>query len=72
MQAERDTPLRRCEVRPDRLTIADLKTGPRHVLLGEAKREVDCRRYAERRARGDCTTCGKPCAAYIYLRYCNH
>ena len=26
----------------------------------EAKREADRRRYAERRARGDCTSCGKP------------
>ena len=26
------------EVRPDRLTLVDAKTGPRHVLLGEAAR----------------------------------
>ncbi len=32
--------LRRCEVRPDRLTLTDTKTGPRHVLLGEAAREL--------------------------------
>ena len=28
--------LRRCEVKPDRLTLIDAKTGPRHILLGEA------------------------------------
>ena len=32
--------LRRCEVKPDRLTLSDVKTGPRHVLLGEAAREL--------------------------------
>ena len=32
--------LRWCEVRPDRLTLIDAKTGPRHVLLGEAAREL--------------------------------
>ena len=32
--------LRWCEVRPDRLTLTDAKTGPRHVLLGEAAREL--------------------------------
>ena len=30
--------LRWCEVKPDRLTLIDAKTGPRHVLLGEAAR----------------------------------
>ena len=29
-----------CEVKPDRLTLIDAKTGPRHVLLGEAAREL--------------------------------
>ena len=29
-----------CEVKPDRLTLSDAKTGPRHVLLGEAAREL--------------------------------
>ena len=28
--------LRWCEVKPDRLALIDAKTGPRHVLLGEA------------------------------------
>ena len=32
--------LRWCEVKPDRLTLSDSKTGPRHVLLGEAAREL--------------------------------
>ena len=32
--------LRRCEVRPDRLTLSDSKTGPRHVLLGGAARAL--------------------------------
>jgi len=32
--------LRWSEVRPDRLTLTDSKTGPRHVLLGEAAREL--------------------------------
>ena len=32
--------LRWCEVKPDRLTLIDGKTGPRHVLLGEAPREL--------------------------------
>ena len=32
--------LRRCEVKSDRLTLTDAKTGPRHVLLGEAAREL--------------------------------
>ena len=32
--------LRWCQVRPDRLTLIDAKTGPRHVLLGEAAREL--------------------------------
>ena len=32
--------LRWCEVKPDRLTLIDAKTGPRHVLLGEAAREL--------------------------------
>ena len=32
--------LRWCEVKPDRLTLTDAKTGPRHVLLGEAAREL--------------------------------
>ena len=32
--------LRWCEVKPDRLTLIDSKTGPRHVLLGEAAREL--------------------------------
>ena len=35
--------LRWCEVKADRLTLIDAKTGPRHVLLGEAARELlDC------------------------------
>ena len=29
-----------CEVKPDRLTLIDAKSGPRHVLLGEAAREL--------------------------------
>ena len=29
-----------CEVKSDRLTLIDAKTGPRHVLLGEAAREL--------------------------------
>ena len=32
--------LRWCEVKPDRLTLSDSKTGPRHVLLGGAAREL--------------------------------
>ena len=32
--------LRWCEVKPDRLTLTDAKTGPRHVLLGKAAREL--------------------------------
>ena len=32
--------LRWCEVKPDRLTLIDAKTGPRHVLLGEVAREL--------------------------------
>ena len=32
--------LRGCEVKPDRLALIDAKTGPRHVLLGEAAREL--------------------------------
>ena len=32
--------LRWCEVKPDRLALIDGKTGPRHVLLGEAAREL--------------------------------
>ena len=32
--------LRWCEVKPDRLTLISTKTGPRHVLLGEAAREL--------------------------------
>ena len=32
--------LRWCEVKPDRLTLSDAKTGPRHVLLGGAAREL--------------------------------
>ena len=32
--------LRWCEVKSDRLTLIDAKTGPRHVLLGEAAREL--------------------------------
>ena len=32
--------LRWYEVKPDRLTLIDAKTGPRHVLLGEAAREL--------------------------------
>ena len=32
--------LRWCEVKPDRLTLIDAKTGPRHVLLDEAAREL--------------------------------
>ena len=29
-----------CQVKPDRLALIDAKTGPRHVLLGEAAREL--------------------------------
>ena len=32
--------LRWREVKPDRLTLIDTKTGPRHVLLGDAAREL--------------------------------
>ena len=32
--------LRWCEVKPERLTLIDAKTRPRHVLLGEAAREL--------------------------------
>ncbi len=32
--------LRWCEIKPDRLTLMDAKTGSRHVLLGEAAREL--------------------------------
>ncbi len=32
--------LRWSEVKPDRLTLIDAKTGPRHVLLGETAREL--------------------------------
>ena len=32
--------LRWCEVRPDRLALSETKTGPRHVLLGAAAREL--------------------------------
>ena len=32
--------LRWCEVKADRLALIDAKTGPRHVLLGEAAREL--------------------------------
>ena len=32
--------LRWSEVKPDRLTLTDSKTGPRHVLLGETAREL--------------------------------
>ena len=32
--------LRWCEVKPDRLALIDAKTGPRHVLLGEAARKL--------------------------------
>jgi len=32
--------LRWCEVKPERLALIDAKTGPRHVLLGEATREL--------------------------------
>ena len=32
--------LRWCEVKPDRLTLIDAKTGLRHVLLGEAARKL--------------------------------
>ncbi len=32
--------LRWCEVKPDRVALIDAKTGPRHVLLGEAAREL--------------------------------
>ena len=32
--------LRWSEVKPDRLALIDAKTGPRHVLLGEAAREL--------------------------------
>ena len=39
--------LRWYEVKPDRLALIDAKTGPRHVLLGEAAREL-LHRLAER------------------------
>ena len=32
--------LRWCEVKPDRLALTEAKTGPRHVLLSEAAREL--------------------------------
>ena len=32
--------LRWCEVKPDRLTLIDATTGPRHVLLGEEARDL--------------------------------
>ncbi|MDE0002613.1 MAG: tyrosine-type recombinase/integrase [Rhodospirillaceae bacterium] len=32
--------LRWCEFKPDRSTLTDAKTGPRHLLLGEAAREL--------------------------------
>ena len=32
--------LRWCQFKPDRLTLIDATTGPRHVLLGEAAREL--------------------------------
>ena len=32
--------LRWCEIKPDRLPLIDARTGPRHVLLGEAAREL--------------------------------
>ena len=32
--------LRWCEVKPDRLTLIDAKTGPKYALLGEAAREL--------------------------------
>ena len=32
--------LRWHEVKPDRLTLSDAKTGPRHVLRGDAAREL--------------------------------
>ena len=32
--------LRWREVKPDRLTLIDAKTGPRHILLGGAAREL--------------------------------
>ena len=32
--------LRWCEVKADRLTLTDAKTGPRHVLLGEPARDL--------------------------------
>ena len=32
--------LRWCEVKPDRLVLIDAKIGPRHLLLGEAAREL--------------------------------
>ena len=40
MQAGEIRRLRWCEVRSDRLALIDAKTGPRHVLLGEAVREL--------------------------------
>ena len=36
----------------------------------EAKREADRRRYAERRARGDCTSCGKPARGAAECQAC--
>ena len=40
MQAGEIRRLRWNEVKPDRLTLSDSKTGPRHVLLGKAAREL--------------------------------
>ena len=40
MQAGEIRRLRWCEVKPDRLTLIDAKTGPRHVLLGESARDL--------------------------------
>ena len=45
--------LRWCEVKPDRLALIDAKTGPRHVLLGDAARER-LNGLAERRPGNGC------------------
>ena len=44
--------LRWCEVEPGKLIIADTKTGPRHVLLGETAREFLFLIQPRHRAKG--------------------
>ena len=50
--------LRWSEVKPDRLKLTDAKTGPRHVLLGEAAREL-LASLAERRPESGCFRAGR-------------